>query len=117
AESPWRAPTAAFEDQVLTGSLQYFTNSGKEPVLEKALKLVSPQLSGPLHRAACSQSNSRTPFSSQVVPSSPAGQLHGGNGRMQKKAPPEPCVPVSQRQLRPTGASAAPQTGVARGES
>ncbi|CAE7632334.1 unnamed protein product [Symbiodinium sp. KB8] len=33
------------------------------------------------------------------------------------EAPPEPCVPVSQRQLRPTGASAAPQTGVARGES
>ncbi|CAE7785503.1 unnamed protein product [Symbiodinium sp. CCMP2592] len=33
------------------------------------------------------------------------------------EAPPEPCVPVSQKQLRPTGASAAPQTGVARRES
>mmetsp|Transcript_33780 Transcript_33780/g.78471 ORF Transcript_33780/g.78471 Transcript_33780/m.78471 type:complete len:491 (+) Transcript_33780:82-1554(+) len=33
------------------------------------------------------------------------------------EAPPEPCVPVSQKQLRPTGASAAPQTGLARRES
>jgi len=33
------------------------------------------------------------------------------------EAPPEPCVPVSQKQLRPTGASAARQTGLARRES